>query len=183
MCVCMYLCEIHMVIFLSKNKHLERHVWGTGIYVYMNIWYIYIYISCRANKLNIISSLVWIILSRNKERKLSSRTKNESRLNAKNELTKCCGGQRAATTLSSGARTIIQIHVHIYVLVCVCVCVRQCCLLCLSSTIASPCVRARVCVCVQLWSMHWHRHSGNAVSNGVSSQTKKTSDVRDKKTI
>lgn len=172
-----------MVIFLSKNKHLERHVWGTGIYVYMNIWYIYIYIYCRANKLNIISSLVWIILSRNKERKLSSRTKNESRLNAKNELTKCCGGQRAATTLSSGARTIIQIRVHIYALVCVCVCVRQCCLPCLSSTIAFTCVRARVYVCVQLWSMHWHRHSGNAVSNGVSSQTKKTSDVRDKKTI
>lgn len=29
--------------------------------------------------------------------------------------------------------------------------------------------------------MHWHRHSGSAVSNGVSSQTKNTSDVRDKK--
>lgn len=174
-----------MVIFLSKNKHLERHVWGTGIYVYMNIWYIYIYISCRANKLNIISSLVWIILSRNKERKLSSRTKNESRLNAKNELTKCCGGQRAATTLSSGARTIIQIRVHIYALVCVCVCqtMLPAMLKLYDSFPMCACACVCVCVCVQLWSMHWHRHSGNAVSNGVSSQTKKTSDVRDKKTI
>lgn len=153
-------------------------------YMYMNIWYIYIYVSCRANKLNIISSLVWIIFSRNKERKLSSRTKNESRLNAKNELTKCCGGQRAATTLSSGARTIIQIrvHIHTYMCSCVCVSVRQCCPAMLKLYDSFP-MCACVCVCVQLWSMHWHRHSGSAGSNGVSSQTKNTSDVRDKKPI
>lgn len=38
-------------------------------------------------------------------------------------------------------------YVYIYMYWCVCVCVRQCCLPCLSSTIASPCVRARVYVC------------------------------------
>lgn len=67
-----------------------------------------------------------------------------------------------------------------YSCVCVCVSVRQCCPAMLKLYDSFPmCVC--VCVCVQLWSMHWHRHSGSAVSNGVSSQTKNKSDVRDKK--
>lgn len=74
-----------------------------------------------------------------------------------------------------------------YWCVCVylCVSVRQCCPAMLKLCDSFPmCACACVCVCVsvQLWSMHWHRQSGSAVSNGVSSQTKKTSDVRDRKT-
>lgn len=48
----MYVCEIHMVIFLSKNKHLERHVWGTGIYricIWISGISIYTYLVAQIN--------------------------------------------------------------------------------------------------------------------------------------